>query len=485
MAIEAWFPALLGYLIPIGLFLLAWGGMEPQRARRSTTVGALALALAALGYFAVGFAFHLGGAGLMSAQPGLEGLDRIFAGEGELEWGLIGLAGFFLTDEAATPEALALFVTYLPLVATAVLLPVLSLTARARGWQVVVGGLIVAMVLFPLAACWVWGGGWLARVGVTLERGHGFVDHAGSVVVYLLGGVAALGALVGLGERVPRHRNGAVRGVLARGEPGQPEEMPPAHFPLLANLGALLFGVGWLGWSLSTPFHVAGAELSLPRIAANGVLAGAGAILASQLYCWFTVGHADPLMSARGAVVGLVAASAGAPFMPSWAALVTGVLAGLLLPLGVYVMDVVLRLPDGTAAVPLGIVGGLWGALTVPLFADGRWGQGWNGVGLDEYRTVVGQGVSGLFPVEGFIGDGPGQLIAQLAGIGAISILAFLFSWLLFLGLNLPYRPRKERPMERKPEVEAEEVAGAEDVEDESRGGGAEDVEGAEAAPLS
>jgi len=271
---------------------------------------------------------------------------------------------------------------------------------------------------------------------------------------------------------------------LARGEPGQPEEMPPAHFPLLANLGALLFGVGWLGWSLSTPFHVASAELSLPRIAANGLLAGAGAILASQLYCWFTVGHADSLMSARGAVVGLVAASAGAPFMPSWAALVTGVLAGLLLPLGVYVMDVVLRLPDGTVAVPLGIVGGLWGALTVPLFADGRWGQGWNGVGLGEYRTVVGQGVSGLFPVEGFIGDGPGQLIAQLAGIGAISILAFLISWLLFLGLNLPYRPRKERPMEREPEVEAGEDTGAEDVEDESRGGGAEDVEGAEAAPL-
>lgn len=445
MAIEPWLPALLGYMIPMGLFLLAWGGMKSQRARRSATVGALALALAALGYFAVGFAFHLGGAGLMSDRPGLEGLDRIFAGEGDLAWGLIGLRGFFLADEAATPEALALFVTYLPLVATAVLLPVLSLSARARGWHVVVGGLIVAMVLFPLVACWAWGGGWLAHIGVTLERGHGFVDHAGSGVVYLLGGMAALGALVGLGERVPPD------------EPGQPEEMPPAHFPLLANLGALLFGLGWMGWSLSVPFHAAGAELSLPRIAANGVLAGAGAILASQLYCWFTIGHADPLMSARGAVVGWVAVSAGAPFMPSWAALLTGALAGLLLPLGVYAMDHVLRLPDGTAAVPLGVVGGLWGALSVPLFADGRWGQGWNDVGLVEYRTVVGQGVSGFFPVEGFVGDGLGQLIAQLAGVGAIGLLAFLISWLAFLGLNLPYRPRVERRVEREPAMEADE----------------------------
>ena len=159
MAIETWLPALLGYLIPVGLFLLTWGGMEPQRARRTATVGALALALATLGYFAVGFAFHLGGAGLVSDQPGLEGLVRLYAHEGELAWGLIGLEGFFLADEAATPQALALFVIYLPLVAAAVLLPVLSVSGRARGWQVAIAGLVVSAVLFPLAACWVWGGG--------------------------------------------------------------------------------------------------------------------------------------------------------------------------------------------------------------------------------------------------------------------------------------------------------------------------------------
>ena len=436
MAIETWLPALLGYLIPVGLFLLAWGGMEPHQARRSATLGALVLALAALGYFAVGFAFHLGGAGLMSDRPGLEGLVRLYAGEEGLEWGMIGLAGFFLAGDAATPEALALFVTYLPLVATAVLLPVLSVSGRAHGWQVAAGGLLVAAVLFPLVACWAWGGGWLAHLGFTLERGHGFVDHAGSGVVYLLSGMAALGALVGLGRRAPG------------GEPGQPEEMPPAHFPLLANVGALLFGLGWLGWALSLPFHAAGAELNLPRIAVNGLMAGAGAILVSQIYCWITVGQADPLMAARGAAAGFVAISAGAPFVPPWAALVTGVLAGLLLPLGVYLVQRVMRLPDGTATVALGVSGGLWGLLAVALFADGRWGQGWNGVGLEEYHTVAGQGVTGFFAAEGFVGDGPGQLIAQLAGIGTIGVLSFLVGWLVFLGLDLPYRPLRKKEIE-------------------------------------
>jgi Amt family ammonium transporter len=449
MAIETWLPALLGYLIPVGLFLLAWGGMEPQRARRAATVGTLALALGTLGYFAVGFGFHLGGAGLMSDQPGLEGLRRIFAGEGELTWGLVGLEGFFLAGKAATPEALALFVTYLPMVATAVLLPVLSLYGRARGWQVAVGGLVIAAVLFPLAACWAWGGGWLANLGLesTLERGHGFVDHAGSVVVYLLGGMAALGALVGLGQRLPA------------GEPGQPEEMPPTHFPLLANLGALLFGLGWLGWSLSVPFHVVDAGLSLQQIAVNGLLAGAAAILVSQTYCWITVGHADALMSARGAAVGFMAISASAPFIPPWAALVVGAIAGLLLPLAVYVIERVVRLPDGTATVASGTVAGLWGGLAVALFADGRWGQGWNRVGSEMYHTVAGMGVTGFLPAEPFLGDGPGQLVAQLAGMGAIGLVAFLIGLLLFLGLNAPYRP----PRERKPEPD--EAEGVSEVE--------------------
>jgi Amt family ammonium transporter len=428
MTIENWLPALQGMLIPLGLFLLAWGGMEPKRARRSATVGTLALALGTLGYFAVGFAFHLGGAGLMSDQTGLTGLTRLFAGEGDFNWGLVGLAGFFLSGEAATPQVFTLFFTYLPHVVSAVLLVVMSMSGRARGWQMVVGGLLMAGVLFPVVACWAWGGGWLAKLGLTLGRGHGFVDHSGSGVVYLLGGCAALGALIGLGYR------------LSPGSPSRSETMPPAHFPLLANLGALLFGLGCLGWSMSNPFHVSGADLNLPRLAVNGLLAASGAILSSQTYCWFTVGHADPLMSARGTAAGFVALAAGAPFVSPWAALVVGAVAGLLLPLGVYVVEHVLRLPDATATIPLGITSGGWGLLTVALLADGRSGQGWNGVGLTEYRTVLGQGVTGFLPAAGFIGDGPGQMVAQLAGLGAIAGLGLLFSSLIFLALSLPYR---------------------------------------------
>jgi Amt family ammonium transporter len=366
----------------------------------------------------------------MSNQTGLAGLTRLFAGQGGLNWGLIGLDGFFLDGGAATAQVFSLFFTYLPLVMSAVLLTALSISDRARGWQVTLGGLLVAGGLFPAVACWAWGGGWLANLGTTLERGHGFVDHGGSAVVYLLGGSAALGALIGLGHRVPPETS------------QKPVEMPPVHFPLLANLGALLFGLGWLGWTLSTPFHAVGADLNTPRIAVNGLLAGAGAVIISQVYCWFTVGHADALMSARGAAAGFIAISAGAPFVPPWAALTIGSVAGLLLPLGVYMVEQVMRMPDGTATTALGLTAGTWGLLATALFADGRAGQGWNGVGPVEYRTVLGQGVTGFFPASGFIGDGRGQLVAQLAGLGAITVVSLLVSTLTFFALSLPRRTR-------------------------------------------
>jgi len=418
MATETWLPLVLGYLIPLGFFLLNWGGMEPERARRAATHGLTALALGALGYFAVGFAFHLGGAAVVSDQPGLAGLDRLvgYRVEAGLYWGAVGLDGFFLTGDAETPQALVLFATYLPLVATAALLPTMSLSGRLRGWQTALVGLAVAAIIFPLAACWVWGGGWLAALGRTVERGHGLVDYAGSGAVYLLGGMVALGGAVGLGRGPARQ---------------EPARMPPAHFPLLASLGSLLVAVGWLGWSLGTPFHAAGSQVDAGRVAVGGLLAMAGATLTCLGYCWLTLGHSDPLMVARGAAAGLVAVSAGAPFIPPWAALAVGGVAGLLVPLGVYLVNHRLRLPDNTAAVATAALGGLWGLMAVALFADGRWGQGWNGVGLEEYRTVVGQGVTGLLAAPGFIGDGPGQAIAQAAGLVAIGLLGFAGGWVL------------------------------------------------------
>lgn len=431
MTTETWLPLLLGYLIPIGFFLLGWGGMAPERARRAATLGLLALALATLGYFSTGFAFHLGGAGdAVPGQPGLEGLDSLRGRQIEtnLHWGLVGLEGFFLLGDADTPAALRLFASYLPMVATATLLPALSLSGRARGWQALLLGLLTAAVFFPIIACWAWGGGWLATLGQTLERGHGFVDYGGSGVVYLLGGMIALGGLIALG------RQPAADG---------PAEMPPAHFPLLANLGALLVVVGWVGWSMGAPFHIAGAQIDPGRTAVNGLLAIAGATLTTLFYCWLALGQGDPLMVARGMTAGLVAVSAAAPFIPPWAALLVGGVAGLFFPLAVYLIDRLLGLADSTAAVATTVLSGLWGLLAVALFADGRWGQGWNGI-PGNYLGAADQGVTGFLPAVGLVSDGAGQIVAQVVGLAFIAVLGLLSGLLAMQVLLLPDRWRKK-----------------------------------------
>ncbi|HID89789.1 MAG TPA: hypothetical protein EYP52_08795, partial [Anaerolineae bacterium] len=152
MTTEAWLPLIFSYLAPIGFFLLAWGGVEPERGRQAATRGLVALALAVVGYFAVGFAFHLGGAGVVSDLPGLAGLDALvgYRVEAGLYWGVLGLDGFLLLGDGGTPEALLLFATYLPMAAAAVLLPVLAVGRRGRGGLAVLLGLLTAAFLFPL-----------------------------------------------------------------------------------------------------------------------------------------------------------------------------------------------------------------------------------------------------------------------------------------------------------------------------------------------
>ena len=428
---------LWGYLIPIGILLLTWGGLPPHKARRITPLAALALALAVLGYWLVGYAFHLGGAHFVNLDdPTLAGLDALYAND--LKWGLVGMTGFALLGDEVTPTALSLVLAYLPLISSAVLLLVLAL-AEARRWLVIVAGALAGAVVVPVAACWAWGSGWLAHLGETLSLGHGFADFGGSGLLLWLPAMMATGILLCQPRRSVE----------------EPLAPPPAYFPLLANLGALLLGLGWVGWSLSGPFHTYGATLDWNRAALSVFLGMAGAVLTSQLYAWLVTGDIEPLMAARGMAAGWGAALAGAVFLPPWAALIVGLIAGLLFPLVLYGVEVGLRLKDAAAAVALGGVGGFWGLLSVGLLADGRWGQGWNGSGAE-----TSLGVTGLFT-----GGGSGQLLAQLVGLLALGLWGLLWGALLG-GISRLTLPRaRQTPAAELAEEREETSPGDEETE--------------------
>ncbi len=424
---------LWGYLIPVGVLLLTWGGLSPRRARRVTPLVALALALAILGYWLTGYAFHLGGAHALNPDdPALAGLDRIWSPLDRVQglgWGFIGLEGFALAGEEITPTALSLFLAYLPIMVTAVLLVVLAL-AETRRWLMVVSGALAGALVGPIAACWVWGGGWLSQLGATLDLGHGFVDFGGSSLMLWLPASTAAGVLL-----------------LQKRQPSEERPAPPAaYFPLLANLGALLLGIGWSGWALSAPFHTFGATLDWNRAAISAFVGMSGAVVTSQLYAWLVTGEIEPLMAARGLAAGWGAVLSGAAFLPPWGALVVGLIAGLVFPFLLYLVDFVLRWKDSAATIALGLTGGLWGLLSTALLADGRWGAGWNGVGAET------AGVAGV------IDGNATQFSAQLLGLLAVGLWGLLWGLLLgglsrlsLSGIQETLRP-KPSPVKPEPE---------------------------------
>ena len=293
--------SLLALLVPIGLTLLAIGAAAEERAEEVAVTALVALATAVLGYFACGFALQFGGAAFVS---GLPGLGRLTAEWSPLDltlgpgWGLVGLRGFFLRGAADNPDVYLLFISHLPAVATATLVPLLALSKRVPKGLLLAIGLLVSGLIYPLFGNWVWGGGWLANLGLNLELGHGYVDLAGSGTVFLLGSLVALAGFLVLRQK--------------RAVEAGPARLPPLHFPLLMIVGALLAVAGWAGLALGNVLVWGQVELSLAVL--NLWMAASGGAVVVSLYSWFVTGRPNALAVARGTVAGLVAISAGCAF---------------------------------------------------------------------------------------------------------------------------------------------------------------------------
>ncbi len=425
---DAFWPLLaasLAWLVPIGFTLIAAASVPPARGWQTALAGVAGAGLAVLAFFLVGFGLAYGGIGLThTAVPGYADLVwewSLLGPDWGPTWGMAGLTGWALTGAAATADAYALFVANLPWVTLAALTPLLALRGRTPAAVSLVGGLVVGGVLYPLAINWLWGGGWLANLGLNLNLGHGMVDFAGAGAVHLVGGALALAGLLTLLPRRLRPPTLAA----------EPTPLPPAHLPLLAAAGALLILAGSLGWQWANPL-LDPASLQPMRGMANALLAAAGGALAPMAYTWFVAGRGDPLFTAKGLAAASIAGLAVGPFVPPWAALVLGILVGLLVPLVTYLVNEVLRIDDDTSVVAVHLLGATLGIVAVGVLADGLAGAGWNSVGAATYLGIPGQGVTGVLASLGLHADWPGQLQAQLVGLAALFLVPFLVGTLLF-----------------------------------------------------
>ncbi len=412
-------PIIITYCLPLGITLMAWGSWDDERVRQQAATTIWALALAVIAYAVIGFAFNFGGVGLRPDVPsGLRGLDRMWspvAGAAGRHWGILGVEGYLLNAQSTLPGDLALlftlFLHQLPLVITAALIPALTLAGRSRLITISIITVIVSGVLMPTLNAWVWGGGWLFMLGLDAKFGHGLIDLGGAATLLTAAGFSTLAALLALGKR-------------------RTADQTSEGSPLKSIFGAIVFAIGWLAWLSTDPILQANRSIDLALAATNLLLSGATAAIIATGYGWFTTGRPHAALAARGLVAGLIAATAGAAFVPTGAALAIGAVAGLWVPIGLHAISRWLKLDDASGFVALAGLAGVWSLLAAGLLADGTYGAGWNGIGVAEYLGVSGQGITGLFAAANLQND-PGQMSAQLTGALAVIAVSFLVTWVL------------------------------------------------------
>ena len=367
-----------------------------------------------LSYWIIGFAIQMGGAAGNANLGGLQPLSS----EHPLSlfgktWGIFGQSGMFLTGHAYDVGVMVIFLFEMVFMDTAL---TIVTGACAERWKFItfsVSSVLMGAFTYPLFGNWAWGAGWLSQLGSNLGLGKGYCDFAGSGVVHSVGGVTALAVALIIGPRIGKfNRDGSSNPIIG-------------HDVSAVLIGCFILAFGWFGFNPgSTLGASANGNLRIGSIAVNTMLAGCTGTFGALLFMWGFKGKPDASMSGNGLLAGLVAITAPSGFVSPVNSAIIGLIAGVLVCLSVTFFENVLKVDDPVGAISVHGTNGLWGVLSVGLFADGtsNYGGSWNG--------VTGS-VTGLF-----YGDA-NQLVAQLVGIS--TLLGFVFTFSFLLNLTLEY----------------------------------------------
>lgn len=394
--------AFLVMFMQAGFAMVETGFTRAKNASHTMAMNFLIYPLGMMGFYVCGFAFMFGGLGPIATMGGYSGLNSEFTihlfGHA---FGLFGTKGFFLTGVAYDAAAFTLFLFQMVFMDTTATIPTGAAAERWKYSAFFIYGIAVGTIIYPIYGNWVWGGGWLSQLGANFHLGHGHVDFAGSSVVHLTGGVIALVYAYLMGPRIGKYnKDGSANAI-------------PGHNIPMAIIGTFILAFGWFGFNPGS--SLAGTDLRIGVAAVNTMLASAcGALVATLYMWWFKTKKPDPGMMCNGMLAGLVAITAPCAFINATSACIIGCVSGVLVVEAVYFFDRT-HIDDPVGAISVHGVNGAWGVLSLGLFADGTYGDGWNGVS----GTVKGL----------FYGD-PSQFLAQIIGVTAnicyVGILAIV-----------------------------------------------------------
>jgi ammonium transporter, Amt family len=342
--------------------------------------------IAALLYWAVGFAFAFGNGDLI----GSSGFFLRDYGDPQEAFAVMGLSD-------ATIESKWLFQFAFCAVSLAIVWG--TTLERIKFGVYVIYAVVFAGLIYPVASHWVFGGGWL-------QSNLGMQDFAGSTAVHLIGATGALAALLLLGPRRGKYD-----------ADGNPRAIPGHNMPLF-GLGVLILWLGWFGFNAGSTLGALDGRF--PEVAMVTLLAAGAGVLFSILTAYWKTKAIDIGMAGNGAIGALVGITAPSGYVEPWAGVIIGAIAGVIVPLGVYAIDK--RIDDPVGALTAHGLCGIWGTLACGIFTSPR---------LAEYNAF-GEG--------GLLYTGSFQQLGTQA-LGVVTVFAFVFglSYLTFWLIKKTY----------------------------------------------
>jgi Amt family ammonium transporter len=388
---------MLVFFMNAGFCMLETGFCRQKNAVNVLAKNLIVFALSSIAFWVIGF-------GLMFADGN----------------NFIGTGGFFLSgadNSPATGDAykgifgslnwtgvplLAKFYFQLVFAGTAATIVSGAVAERIKFVDFLIFSLLLVGIAYPITGHWIWGGGWLSKLG--------FYDFAGSTVVHSVGGWAALMGAAFLGPRLGKYQNGQITAL-------------PGHNMSIATLGCLILWLGWFGFNPGST--MAADPNAIAHIAITTNTAGAFGGVAATVTAWLSLGKPDLSMIINGILAGLVAVTAGCAFINLPSAALIGIVAGILVVFSVTFFDTI-KIDDPVGATSVHLVCGVWGTLAVGLFGVGPGGYPWM---VDLTGKPIGP--HGLF-----FGGSFTSLIPQIIGILAVGGMTVLLSSIFWLALK-------------------------------------------------
>ncbi|GAA0374490.1 ammonium transporter [Bacillus horti] len=362
--------AILVILMQGGFILLEAGSTRMKNAGHIAGKTIFTFGIASIVFWAIGYGFIFGSGNLFI------GLSDFFYSGYEIEGVGLSTPVFFLFQTAFATISLTIAFG--------------GFAERAKLSAYVVFALLFSALVYPIVAHWIWGDGWLAN----LEK----QDFAGSTVVHLTGAMAALAATLILKPRLGKYnKDGSPNALLG-------------HNQVYTTLGVLVLWVGWFGFNAGSTTAVDDGFFGF--VALNTNLAAAAGAVAALIISWIALGKSDVPTILNGALAGLVAITASCAFVAPWAALVIGLVGGVLVFYSMKLLDK-LNIDDPIFAISVHGIAGIWGTLSTGFFAT------------PELAALNG-GLAGLF-----YGGGLTQLGVQALGVVTAGGYAFLVSFII------------------------------------------------------